>query len=110
MRGGGELDELRKDARVFGATEESTESAHGADEEDFGIWPENWAAWQAFLSVSTQWSVSMNGPTGLDYTRVKAGLELAGFAVTPELWQKLRVIESTVLSALAQKDKETERK
>ena len=47
----------------------------------------------------------MAGYTGLDYTRVKAGLELAGVETTPALFGKLRIIESAVLEALAQKGK-----
>lgn len=69
------------------------------------MWPENWAAMEAFLSVQTQWSVGMGGPTGLDYTRVRAGLELAGVQVTPELFQQLRILESGALSALNKRNK-----
>lgn len=77
----------------------------GPKEEGFQVWPENWPAVEAFLAVQTQWSIGMAGPTGLDYTRVRAGLELAGMQVTPELFQKLRILESAALSALARKEK-----
>lgn len=61
---------------------------------------------QAFFAVQTQWaSGGMGGPSGLDYTRVRAGLHLAGIEATPELFQKLQILESAVLEALAKKDK-----
>ncbi len=106
VRGGGEFDQAREDARVLGFTAESIEAVHGPEEKDFHVWAENWDAWGAFMAVQTQWSTGMSGYTGLDYTRVKAGLELAGVEATPELFGKLRIIESAVLEALAPKDKE----
>lgn len=63
----------------------------------------------AFLSVETQWrTVAIGGgfaPSrllwlGLDYTAVRAGLEAEGFAVTPELWRDLRLMEAAALSEL----------
>jgi hypothetical protein len=36
------------------------------------LWPDNVAAWNVFCSVSTQWRVGINGPTGLDYASVIA--------------------------------------
>jgi hypothetical protein len=65
------------------------------------VWPENWPAVQAFLTVQTQWVVGMSGPTGLDYARVRDGLTMAGIEVSPALFQSLRVIELGVLEALA---------
>lgn len=90
----------------MGATEESIKEAHGDEEKDFLIWPENWEAVRAFLSVSSQWSVGVNGPTGLDYSRVRAGLEMAGIEVTPDLFGKLRVLESAALALMGGKAKE----
>lgn len=37
---------------------------------------------------------------GLDYQGARAGLELAGIAVTPALWGELRVIEAAAVAAL----------
>lgn len=92
---------------MFGATAQSVEAAHGPDEKDFPVWPENWAAVNAFLAVQTQWITGMNGPTGLDYTRVRDGLALAGIEATPEIFHKLRVLESAVLEVLSNKGKES---
>lgn len=60
--------------------------------------------------VQTQWSVGMGGPTGLDYTRVRAGLRLAGVKSTPELFQQLRILERAALSALSTKEKTSDSK
>lgn len=73
----------------------------GPKEEHFEVWPENWDAVQAFLGVQTQWAVGFAGPTGLDYTRVRAGLEMAGITVTQDLFSRLRIIEGGALKALA---------
>jgi|CXWL01.1.fsa_nt_gi hypothetical protein len=99
------MDKAREDARAFGATEESITEAHGPDDKDCHVWPDNWAAWQAFLAVQTQWNTGSAGYTGLDYTRVSSGLRMAGIAETPELFDKLRIIEAAVLNLLANKDK-----
>jgi len=101
VRGCGENDKAIDDASVLGATPESIAALHGEKEESFEIDPENWDAFTAFLSVATQWAMaSHGGPTGLDYQRVKAGLEMAGVDVTPELFGKLRVIERAALNAM----------
>src|SRR5690606_18829551 len=38
-----------------------------AVEEVVEVWPENYAAFQLFCDLQTQWRVSMNGYSGLDY-------------------------------------------
>jgi len=43
------------------------------------IWPENMPAFIVFQSMSTQWRMGMNGPTGLDYN------------VLHEIWKRLEV-------------------
>lgn len=96
---------------MLGATDEQVTAELGEERKYFLVDPENWEALNAFLSVGTQWARGGIGDvTGLDYTRVRDGLEMAGIAVTPELWQKLRVIESGVLAVFAKKDRQTERK
>ena len=79
-----------------------------ADDEFFEVWPENWDALSAFLSVSTQWRMvavvtQLGGQTyyqGLDYAGVEAGLRGAAIATTPALWADLRVIEAAARNAL----------
>lgn len=96
-RGGPDDDLARDDLRAFGATEEQIVAALGPEEKHFEVWPENWPAWEAFLAVQTQWASGFNGFTGLDYSRVRAGLRAAGIRVTKDLWQKLQYIELCVL-------------
>jgi hypothetical protein len=90
---------------VLGVPEAQIDAELGPKDEGFQVWPENWPALQAFLAVQTQWAIGMNGPTGLDYTRVRAGLELAGVETTPALFQKLRILESAALAALSKRTK-----
>lgn len=69
-----------------------------AQEDHTGIWPEHVAAVEAYLTVQTQWRISLGMAglyaEGLDYQGVEAGLRMAGIEVTPELWAELRLIES----------------
>lgn len=79
-----------------------------ADDAIFEVWPENWEAVCAFLSVSTQWRMvaivtQIGGQTyyqGLDYAGVEAGLRGAAIATTPALWSDLRTIEAAARDAL----------
>lgn len=72
------------------------------------MWAENVAAVLAFLACSTQWrAVGLTNGTasrlrvlGLDYAGARAGLDLAGIAVTPALWGDLRHIESGALAEM----------
>lgn len=75
------------------------------DEAEEGVWPENAPAVDAFLAVSTQWRMvaSAGGPLvygGLDYTGVRAGLDLAGITPSPALWADVQLIEAGALGAL----------
>jgi hypothetical protein len=75
-----------------------------ADDHD-GVWPENLPALTAFMRIKTQWVVTGVGMAGLltiglNYASAKAGLELAGIDVTPELWDDILVIEAGALPAL----------
>lgn len=74
------------------------------DDDEEGVWEENVAAVEAFLSVSTQWRVAV-GQTGmialgLDYAAVRAGLDLAGIDVSPDLWSSIQAIECGAVGAL----------
>jgi hypothetical protein len=81
----------------------------GPKEIGFEVWPENWPAVQAFLTVQTQWASSMSGATGLDYTRVHAGLEMAGIECTPKLFAELRLMEGAALEEFSRARKVTDR-
>jgi hypothetical protein len=62
------------------------------------------AALEAFLTVATQWRHVCPGDgtvrrAGLDYAGVRAGLDLAGIAMTPVLWSQVYLIEMGALAA-----------
>lgn len=42
----------------------------GAQSEEFEVWPENFATFEIFCAVRTQWRTGFSGPTGLDYSAV----------------------------------------
>lgn len=72
-------------------------------EEYAGVWPENWPIVKAFFAVATQWRVAGGMGLvvlGLDYAGVRAGLDAAGIAVTPDLWAGLRIMEAEACAAL----------
>lgn len=72
---------------------ENTES-----EPEFALFPENQAAWNAFLTIRTQYVVSpAGGLTGLNYPAVECGLRMAGIEITPVLFAKIRVIENVLI-------------
>ncbi|MBN8955731.1 MAG: DUF1799 domain-containing protein [Rhizobiales bacterium] len=73
------------------------------------MWPDNVEIVDAFLVVSSQFRFASIGGglipqrlicIGLDYTAVRAGLELAGIAITPEQWEGVRVMEIAAREAM----------
>ncbi|WP_299370420.1 DUF1799 domain-containing protein [uncultured Tateyamaria sp.] len=63
-----------------------------------GLWPEHVAAVEAFLRISDLWRINPrpNAQTvflGLDVVQAEAELRMAGIAVTPHLWDQIRIIE-----------------
>jgi hypothetical protein len=76
----------------------------GRDEGD-GLWPDHLPALDAFLAIAGQWRLAPSGRfLGLDYTAVRAGLDLAGIEVTPDLWSDVQIIEAGALAGLNGKD------
>lgn len=61
-------------------------------------------AFNAFLAVCRQWRTAAAPDRtvwlGLDYTAVRAGLDLAGLTITPDLWAEVQEIETGALRAL----------
>jgi hypothetical protein len=80
----------------------------GGDGDREGVWPDNVAAVEAFLLVASQWRTVMRETVagirihymGLDYGAAHAGLALAGVAVDPRTWWRVRVIEAAAREAL----------
>jgi len=96
------MDSALEDARLWGLDLETEDLESGGET---GIWVDNVAAFDAFLAVSTQWSMTagLDGrliALGLDYTGVKAGLKLAGIKVDPDLWAAIRIIETGARDAM----------
>ena len=91
--------------RGFGLSYEVDED----DESEDGIWEEHEAALVAFLRVQTQWRWVTPGDgslrrVGLDYPGVRAGLDMAGIAMTAKLWLDLQLIEAGALAAEGEGD------
>jgi hypothetical protein len=71
----------------------------------FAVWPTNREAVLLFLRVCNLWRYAGMGQiVGLDYAAVKIDLDYAGIAVTPPLWQDLRVMERAAVGALREKN------
>ena len=84
-------------------------SAFGFTEQDFApppvaIWPDNQAAVELFVSISTQWRTGPSGMTGLDYNVLFARLDRR--PLNPEqheqLFQDVRILEIEALAAVHQ--------
>ena len=64
------------------------------------VWPENWAAVEAFLAVETQWRISpAGGLLGLDYAGVRAALDLLEVPGQRALFVDLQVMERAAIEA-----------
>lgn len=105
----GGASEAAQDARVFGADEETValieEAERGGTDGEIEVWAQHWDIVVAFCAVFSQWRVVAlaAGPLhyiGLDYTAARAGLDAAGIAVTPRLWDGIRTMESAARQAM----------
>ncbi|WP_233587001.1 DUF1799 domain-containing protein [Pseudorhodobacter sp. E13] len=70
-----------------------------------GIWESNVPAVHAFLTIDSQFrmtALARGGVLvhGLDYNGARAGLEMAGVAVTPDLWSDIQMIEAGAVGEL----------
>lgn len=79
--------------------------AAAASKEVVEIWPENWPAWQFFMSVRTQWNEGLNGRTGLRYEAIYPLLDR--LFPDPADWQTmfddLQTLEIAALNAMHEK-------
>lgn len=60
---------------------------------------------RAFLAICNQWRTMPAGlggvrVIGLDYGAARAGLEMSGIVVSPDLWAELQVIEGAAVAAM----------
>ena len=72
------------------------------------VWRENWPIVEAFLAAATQWRVAaLAGEEagrlffiGLDYAGALPGIAAAGIAMTPEIFEGLRIMEAAARDAI----------
>lgn len=77
---------------------------------EWHLWPECLPAFELFLSVQTQWVVSMSGPVGLSYPGVESCMRLQGVrrAQQRDRFAELQHIERGWLNGWREKqDKKT---
>lgn len=69
------------------------------------VWPDNIVPVNVFIAMGTQWRVSMNGPTGLDYNALPGVMRLCGVprAEWPEVFESIRVLEDAALGIMRKK-------
>lgn len=48
------------------------------EDDEFWLWPDNEEMFHLWLSLQTQWSIGMAGPTGLNYAGVEACMRMQG--------------------------------
>ena len=96
-------------AQALYATEPNTHEleAFGFTAEDFAqppvaIWPDNQAAVELFISISTQWRTGPNGMTGLDYNVLFHCLDRRQLPNEryEQLFDDIRVMEIEVLNTI----------
>lgn len=68
--------------------------------EEFEVYACNQLAVEAFLVVQTQMRRE-----GFLYEGLRAGLELAGVASTPELFDQLRIMEISIVNYMGQRER-----
>ncbi len=77
-----------------------------SNDQPLAIWPDNLPALSLFSSLSTQWRIGFNGPTGLDYGVLPTVLRLQGIPRSdwPAMFDDLRVMEAEALKTMSKKD------
>lgn len=67
--------------------------------ETAGVWSINVQAVTAFLNIDSQFRMTALAGggvlvNGLDYQGARAGLEMAGVTITPDLWGDIQLVEA----------------
>lgn len=76
-------------------------SKEDGDDGQFGVWPENSRAFDAFLLCQRQWRLGpMGGYLGFDYPGVEAKLRMSAFEVDAKLIADIDVMEGAALEVL----------
>ncbi len=73
-------------------------------EEEFGVWPENWQVFDIFLSMQTQWRIGANGPIGLDYAALESLFRMNGIKRKQQRdhLEAIQIMERAALKAMAE--------
>lgn len=101
LRGGSSYSEAINDLRAFGAPDDVIAELETAQrQEDFEVWPENWAYVEMFLRMQTQWRTSMSGIIGLDYCAAKFMFDVYGVEDHKGMMDALMIIERVALELL----------
>lgn len=68
------------------------------------IWPDNLAAVNVFIAMSTQWRTGAMGATGLDYSVLPSVMRLTGVprALWTDTFECLRVMEGEALRTMSE--------
>ena len=69
-------------------------------EKDFEVWTDNWETVVMFLRMSTQWIVSMGGPTGLNYSSLEYLCKLYPVKDACALFEGIQIMEMAALAAM----------
>lgn len=66
------------------------------------VWPDNLAAVNVFICLSTQWRTGMTGPTGLDYAAIPEVMRMSSLPRSewPEVFECIRVMEDAALEQI----------
>ncbi len=70
------------------------------DIDDIEVFPDVWDSFQVFSAMGTQWRVSMNGATGLDYQSLNEVMKLLNIEDKATVFDDLRVMESKALELM----------
>ena len=71
---------------------------------EFEVEPENWETVCLFMAVQTQWRIGFSGPSGLDYTAVKATMDILGVTDQPAVFAGIRIMECAALQEMGRRD------
>ena len=68
---------------------------------DLEVWPESWESVETFMRCATQWRYfPMGGAQGLDYTAVRAVLQMQGVLDQSAALSDIRLLEHGALFAM----------
>ena len=100
------MDERDVSLAAFGASPDQI-AAMNKDpvQKDFEVWKENWEIVMMFVRLSTQWTVSVGGLVGLNYSSLEYLCKLYEVKDELSLFEGLQIMEMTALSWLHKEKK-----